>query len=137
MLAACGSHRSSRTEMPQVSVLSTIRVGMSAEMKVMQQAWLQAARHLPRGIRLMMLASPSEPRRVGPGVVLDGRSTVEVIAGQTRFFPGHDVFDPQRRTRRQPADAGRAHERVERTGRPLIRSRVLGTFRKGLAALLQ
>jgi trimethylamine--corrinoid protein Co-methyltransferase len=89
-------------------------VGMSAEMMVMQQAWLQAARHLTRGIRLddARLAVGSL-ERVGPGgQFLDDDLTVELMRSD-EFFRD-DVFDLSGGHGDSRPMLERAHNRVER-----------------------
>jgi len=130
MLAAhaSGAHRIAG------SALATNAGGMSAEMRVMQQAWLQLHGPYPR-IRLDDLASAvgSSSGSDPGGQFLDDDLTVELMRSD-EFFR-HDVFDPAA-TRRQPADAGAAHERVERLG-PAINPGCRGHSGKGLRRFFQ
>jgi len=88
-------------------------VGMSAEMMVIQQAWLHAARHLARGIRTddLRLAT-TNLERVGPGgQFLDDDLTVELMRSD-EFFRD-DVFDLSGGHGTGRPMLERAHERVE------------------------
>ncbi len=68
-------------------------VGMSAEMMIIQEAWLRAARHLTRGIRTDDLRlGMASLERVGPGgQFLDDDLTVELMRSD-EFFR-NDIFD--------------------------------------------
>jgi len=88
-------------------------VGMSAEMMVLQQAYLRAARHLARGIRTdgLRLAT-ANLERVGPGgQFLDDDLTVELM--RTDEFFQDDVFDLSGGHDAGKPMLARAHERVE------------------------
>ena len=106
-------------------------VGMSAEMMVIQQAWLHAARHLTRGIRTddLRLATASL-ERVGPGgQFLDDDLTVELMRSD-EFFRD-DVFDLSGGHGDSRPMLERAHDRVE----GLLagyQSRVPGDIQEGL-----
>jgi trimethylamine---corrinoid protein Co-methyltransferase len=89
-------------------------VGMSAEMMVIQQAWLHAAQHLTRGVRTddLRLATASL-ERIGPGgQFLDDDLTVELMRSD-EFFRD-DVFDCSGGHGDSRPMLERAHERVER-----------------------
>jgi trimethylamine--corrinoid protein Co-methyltransferase len=87
-------------------------VGMSAEMMVIQVAWLQAAKYLGRGIDTELLdASLESIRRIGPGGnFLSDELTVELLRSGEFFHS--EMFDLSG----QPDGKSlleRAHERVE------------------------
>lgn len=106
-------------------------MGMSAEMMVIQQAWLHAARHLARGIRTddLRLAT-TNLERVGPGgQFLDDELTIELMRSD-EFFR-NDVFDLGGGHGDDRPMLERAHERVEQ----LVagdQSRVPGDIQEGL-----
>jgi trimethylamine--corrinoid protein Co-methyltransferase len=88
-------------------------MGMSAEMMVMQEAYLRAARHLARGIRTddLRLAT-ANLERVGPGgQFLDDDLTVELMRSD-EFFRD-DGFDLSGGHGAGRSMLERAHERVE------------------------
>jgi trimethylamine--corrinoid protein Co-methyltransferase len=88
-------------------------VGMSAEMMVMQQSYLNAARHLSRGIRTDgPLLGLESLERVGPGgQFLDDDLTVDLLRSD-EFF--HDeIFDLSGGQGNSKGFLERAHERVE------------------------
>lgn len=106
-------------------------MGMSAEMMVLQQAYLRAARHLARGIQTddLRLAT-ANLERVGPGgQFLDDDLTVELMRSD-EFFQD-DVFDLSGGHGDGRGMLERAHERVEQlvTG---YQSRVPGDIQEGL-----
>lgn len=88
-------------------------VGMSAEMMIIQQAYLRAARHLARGIRTddLRLAA-GNLQRVGPGGhFLDDELTVQLM--RTDEFFRDDVFDLGGGHGDSRSMLERAHARVE------------------------
>jgi trimethylamine--corrinoid protein Co-methyltransferase len=88
-------------------------MGMSAEMMVIQEAWLRAARHLSRGIRTddLRLAT-ANLERVGPGgQFMDDDLTVELMRSD-EFFRD-DVFDLSGGHGDGRGMLERAHARVE------------------------
>ena len=106
-------------------------IGMSAEMMVIQQAYLRAARHLARGIRT------EEPRlgvaslqRVGPGgQFFDDDLTLDLM--RTDEFFRDDVFDLSGGHGPGKSLLERAHERVEQLVSQ-YESRVPGDIQEGL-----
>jgi trimethylamine---corrinoid protein Co-methyltransferase len=88
-------------------------VGMSAEMMVMQQAYLRAARHLARGIRTDELRlATANLERVGPGgQFLDDDLTVELMRSD-EFFRD-EIFDLSGGHGAPTPMLARAHDRVE------------------------
>lgn len=106
-------------------------VGMSAEMMVIQEAWLRAARHLVRGIRtddLRLAAANLE--RVGPGgQFLDDELTVELMRSDEFFHD--DVFDMSGGHGDGRALLERAHDRAEQLVSD-YESRVPGDIRENL-----
>ena len=106
-------------------------VGMSAEMMVLQQAYLRAARHLTRGIRTDQLRlGTASLERVGPGgQFLDDDLTVELMRSD-EFFRD-EVFDLCGGHGGGRSMLERAHERAEQlvTG---YRSRVPGDIQEAL-----
>lgn len=106
-------------------------VGMSAEMMVIQQAYLRAARHIARGIRTEeRLLGTASLQRVGPGgQFLDDDLTLELMRSD-EFFRD-DVFDLAGGHGHGKSLLERAHQRVEQ----LVdgyRSRVPGDIQEGL-----
>jgi len=109
MLAACES---------KADLLSGIgscfnAVGMSAEMMVIQTAWLEAAKYLGRGIDLETLDQSLESiRRVGPGghFMTDDLTMARLRAGE--FFDS-DIFDLTGVYGPHPSLLERAHQKVE------------------------
>lgn len=88
-------------------------VGMSAEMMVLQEAYLQGARHLQRGIAVdeARLALDSL-RAAGPGThFLEDELTLRLMRSD-EFFR-HPVFDLSGRSGASPSMLERAHQRVE------------------------
>ena len=106
-------------------------VGMSAEMMVIQQAYLRAARHLARGIRTdEPLLGTASLERVGPGgQFLDDELTVDLMRSD-EFFRD-DVFDLSGGHGDGKPLLERAHERVEQLVAG-YRSRVPGDIQEGL-----
>jgi trimethylamine--corrinoid protein Co-methyltransferase len=106
-------------------------IGMSAEMMVIQQAYLRAARHLARGIRTdKPLLGTASLERVGPGgQFLDDELTVDLMRSD-EFFRD-DVFDLSGGHGAGKPLVERAHERVEEwvSG---YQSRVPGAIQEGL-----
>jgi trimethylamine--corrinoid protein Co-methyltransferase len=88
-------------------------VGMSAEMMVIQQAYLRAARHLARGMRTgEPLLGAAALARVGPGgQFLDDDLTLELMRSDE--FLQDDVFDLSGGQGGHKPLLERAHERVE------------------------
>jgi trimethylamine---corrinoid protein Co-methyltransferase len=88
-------------------------VGMSAEMQVIHEAWLQAAGFLSRGMNTALLPEGlASLRRAGPGghFVTD-ELTLQLMRGE-EFFAG-ELFDLSGSTEGTPL-LQRAHERVEK-----------------------
>ncbi len=106
-------------------------VGMSAEMMVIQQSYLRAARHLARGIRTgEPLLGTASLKRVGPGgQFLDDELTVDLMRSD-EFFRD-DVFDLSGGHGDGKSMLERAHERVEQLVAG-YRSRVPGDIQEGL-----
>ncbi|MFH1267968.1 MAG: trimethylamine methyltransferase family protein [Planctomycetota bacterium] len=88
-------------------------VGMSAEMMVIHDAYLRAARHIARGIRTDDLRlAVANLRRVGPGGhFLDDDLTLELLRSD-EFFRD-DIFDFSGGHGESKPLVDRAHERVE------------------------
>lgn len=106
-------------------------VGMSAEMMVIQQAYLHAARHLSRGIRTNdQLLGTASLERVGPGgQFLDDDLTVELMRSD-EFFQD-DVFDLSGGHGDGRPMLERAHDRVEQLVSG-YQSKVPGDIQEGL-----
>ena len=106
-------------------------VGMSAEMMVIQQAYLRAARHLARGIRTdEPLLGTASLARVGPGgQFLDDELTVDLMRSD-EFFR-NDVFDLSGGHGDSRSMLERAHDRVEQLVAG-YQSRVPGDIQDGL-----
>lgn len=106
-------------------------VGMSAEMMVIQQAYLRAARHLARGIRTdEPLLGTASLERVGPGgQFLDDELTVDLMRSD-EFFQD-DVFDLSGGQGDGRPMLERAHDRVEQLVAS-YQSRVPGDIQEGL-----
>ncbi len=88
-------------------------VGMSAEMMLIQEAWLGAARHLMRGIDTSeRLLASDRLREAGPGgAFLTDPLTLELMRGDG-FFK-HPLFDRSPAEQEGRGMLERAHERVE------------------------
>lgn len=88
-------------------------VGMSAEMMVIQTAWLEAARFLDRGIDTEGLSSAVESiKRVGPGGhYLADELTLKTL--RTDEFFEQEIFDHSGVYGPYPSMLERAHEAVE------------------------
>jgi trimethylamine---corrinoid protein Co-methyltransferase len=106
-------------------------VGMSAEMMVIQQAYLCAARHLARGIRTDdPLLGTASLERVGPGgQFLDDELTAGLMRSDEFFHD--DVFDLSGGRGDGKPLLERAHERVEQLVAG-YQSRVPGDIQEGL-----
>jgi len=106
-------------------------LGMSAEMMVIQQAWLHAARHLARGIRTDdPLLGTASLERVGPGgQFLDDELTVGLMRSD-EFFQD-DMFDLSGGHGDGRPMLERAHERVEQLVAG-YQPRVPGDIQEGL-----
>lgn len=87
-------------------------IGMSAEMMVIQNAWLAAARFLTRGMDCGLLdASLASIRNAGPGGnYLTDNLTLQLLRSE-EFFQ-HDLFDFSGGCEEGPSLLERAHERV-------------------------
>lgn len=106
-------------------------VGMSAEMMVIQQAYLRAARHLARGIRTEeSLLGIGSLQQVGPaGQFLDDALTLKLMRSDEFFHD--DLFDLSGGYPSNKSLLERAHDRVEQ----LVsshQSRVPGDIQAGL-----
>jgi trimethylamine--corrinoid protein Co-methyltransferase len=88
-------------------------VGMSAEMMVIQTAWLEAVQFLSRGLDCEGLDLAVESiKRVGPGGhFLADEMTLKYL--RTDEFFGQDVFDHTGTYGPHPSLLERAHEKVE------------------------
>ena len=106
-------------------------VGMSAEMMVIQQAYLRAARHIARGIRTDgPLLGTASLERVGPGgQFLDDDLTLDLMRSD-EFFR-NDVFDLAGGHGHGKSLLERAHEHVEQMVRG-HQSRVPGDIQERL-----
>ena len=106
-------------------------VGMSAEMMVVQHAYLRAARHLTRGIRTdEPLLGTASLERVGPGgQFLDDELTFDLMRAD-EFFRD-DVFDLHGACGNSQSLLERANERVEQLVSD-YESRVPGDVQEGL-----
>jgi trimethylamine--corrinoid protein Co-methyltransferase len=89
--------------------------GMSAEMMVIQAAWLEATRFLNRGIELDGLDAAVESiKRNGPGGhYLIDELTLELLRSDEFFAGGDGIFDHSGTYGPYPSLLERAHEKVE------------------------